>query len=168
MRIQRIYVGYMNTMTLEQDIIADKQARVDIDKQIQAINLLPKSVERDAAIHYLTNAVMWLGQDLKRLGAPNPYPNSRDVTNTIVDPTADNLKFSETIEQRLDRAINGKKTKPEIAAALTHEFAVSITEFDLHFLVSYKELLALVKNKLNVLDLAQPVRQAVDETPRPG
>lgn len=39
--------------------------------------------------------VMWLGMDLKRLGAQNPYPNSKDP-NTLskVDPTADGLKFS--------------------------------------------------------------------------
>jgi len=41
----------------------------------------------------LDEAIMWLGQNLKELGNPNPYPNSRDISNTIVDKTADNLKF---------------------------------------------------------------------------
>lgn len=43
---------------------------------------------------------MWLGMELKRIndatGAPetaNPYPNSKDPTNTKIDPTADGLKL---------------------------------------------------------------------------
>lgn len=36
---------------------------------------------------------MWLGMDLKRLGEANPYPNSKDPTNAIVDTTADGLKL---------------------------------------------------------------------------
>ena len=36
---------------------------------------------------------MWLGMDLKDLGSKNPYPNSYNPANTIVDATADGLKL---------------------------------------------------------------------------
>lgn len=42
---------------------------------------------------------MWLGMDLKAIndenpGAiENPYPNSKDPSNTKIDPTADGLKL---------------------------------------------------------------------------
>lgn len=41
----------------------------------------------------------WLGMDLKAMNEeqpgsiPNPYPNSKDPSNTIVEPTADGLKL---------------------------------------------------------------------------
>jgi len=78
---------------VESEIVADKQLRVDIDAILQRVKSLPTSRERSLTRTKLEEAVMWLGMDLKRLGTPNPYPNSRDVTNTIVDPTADGLKF---------------------------------------------------------------------------
>lgn len=78
---------------VESGIIADKQLRVDIDAILQRVKALPPSRERSLARTKLEEAVMWLGMDLKRLGTPNPYPNSRDVGNTIVDPTADGLKL---------------------------------------------------------------------------
>lgn len=80
-------------MTVEQEIISDKELRVSIDIQIQKVKELPNSRERSLTITKLQEAVMWLGMDLKRLGAANPYPNSRNVTNTTIDPTADNLKL---------------------------------------------------------------------------
>ena len=43
---------------------------------------------------------MWLGMDLKRIneanpgsGVGNPYPNSKDPSNTKIEPTADGLKL---------------------------------------------------------------------------
>lgn len=80
-------------MTTSTDILFTKQGRVDIDVLIQRLKSAPQSPERSVAIHKLTEAVMWLGMDLKRLGTPNPYPNSRDTSNVVVDPTADNLKM---------------------------------------------------------------------------
>jgi len=80
---------------IEQEIIANKQLRKDIDEKIQTLCSLEKSRERSLAITKLEEAVMWLGMDLKRLGATNPYPNSKDPnTGSIVEPTADGLKFS--------------------------------------------------------------------------
>ncbi len=78
-------------MTHEEEIIADKQLRVKIDTDIQTLKTLPASRERSIAITKLQEAVMWLGMDLKRLGATNPYPNSKDPSNTVVDATADGL-----------------------------------------------------------------------------
>ena len=52
-----------------------------------------KSRERSLVITKLQEAIMWLGMDLKDLGAANPYPNSYKPENTIVEPTADGLKL---------------------------------------------------------------------------
>ncbi len=80
-------------MTKEEEIVFNKQTRVDIDNVLQRVKDAPPSRERSLCRTKLEEAVMWLGMDLKRLGNPNPYPNSRDVTNTIVDKTADGLKL---------------------------------------------------------------------------
>lgn len=76
-----------------QEVIENKQLRKDTDDIIQRIKSLPSSRERSLAITKLQEGVMWLGMDLKRLGTPNPYPNSKDPSNDIIEPTADGLKF---------------------------------------------------------------------------
>lgn len=80
-------------MDVSKEIVNTKQLRKDIDEIIQQVRELDSSRETSIVITKLQEAVMWLGMNLKRLGAINPYPNSRDTNNTIVDPTADNLKF---------------------------------------------------------------------------
>jgi hypothetical protein len=75
------------------EVIANKELRRDIDAQIQAVKELPASRERSIAITKLQEAVMWLGMDLKRLNEPNPYPNSKDPSNTKIEPAADGLKL---------------------------------------------------------------------------
>lgn len=75
------------------EVIQNKTARVQIDDQIQKVKSLPSSRERSLAITKLQEAVMWLGMDLKRLNEPNPYPNSKDPSNTKIEPTADGLKL---------------------------------------------------------------------------
>lgn len=81
-------------MNLEQEVIANKQLRKDIDEQIQKIKDLPSSRERSLAITKLQEGVMWLGMDLKRLNEPNPYPSSKDPsTGSVIEPTADGLKL---------------------------------------------------------------------------
>lgn len=57
-----------------------------------------QSRERSLAITKLQEAVMWLGMDLKAIndesgGAENPYPHSKDPSNTVIDKTADGLKL---------------------------------------------------------------------------
>lgn len=76
-----------------QEVIENKQLRKDIDGIIQRIKGLPGSRERSLSITKLQEGVMWLGMDLKRLNQPNPYPNSKDPSNDIIEPTADGLKF---------------------------------------------------------------------------
>jgi hypothetical protein len=86
-------------MNTTEEIIADKELRRDIDAVIQRVKTLPGSRERSLAITKLQEGVMWLGMDLKRINETvpgsieNPYPNSKDPTNTKIEPTADGLKL---------------------------------------------------------------------------
>ena len=82
-----------NALPLAEEIVQTKQLRIAGDAVIQHIKEMPPSAEKTLAMRKFQEGVMWLGMDLKRLGTPNPYPNSRDTTNTIVDPTADGLKL---------------------------------------------------------------------------
>lgn len=75
------------------EVVADKELRRDIDAQIQKVKGLPPSRERALSITKLQEAVMWLGMDLKRLNEANPYPDSKDPSNTKIEPTADGLKL---------------------------------------------------------------------------
>ena len=45
------------------------------------------------SIRDLESCIMRQGMALKYIGNPNPYPNSKDPSNTVVDPTADGLKM---------------------------------------------------------------------------
>ena len=84
----------MTTTTTDEQIIFSKQLRKDLDATLQPLKASPhKSRERSLSITKIEEAIMWLGMDLKAFGTPNPYPNSKDTSNTIVDPTADGLKL---------------------------------------------------------------------------
>lgn len=78
---------------MEDQIIETKQLRVDLDAIIQRVKALQPSRSTALARTKLDEAVMWLGQNLKELGTADPYPNSRNTSNTTIDPTADGLKF---------------------------------------------------------------------------
>jgi len=85
-------------MKIEEEIVVNKQLRRELDQQIQCVKSLPSSRERSICITKLQEAVMWLGMDLKRIGEltgvnSNPYPNSKDPSNTKIEPTADGLKL---------------------------------------------------------------------------
>ena len=81
-------------MDINLEIPKIKQLRKDIDDVIQRIKALDGCREVSICITKLQEAVMWLGMDLKRIGAINPYPSSKDPsTGTKIEPTADNLKF---------------------------------------------------------------------------
>lgn len=54
---------------------------------------VPGGRERALAITNLQQSIMWLGMNLKELGAANPYPTSYDPSSTTVEPTADGLKL---------------------------------------------------------------------------
>lgn len=77
------------------DIIREnKQARVDLDAILQRFQQsLEKSRERSLCVTKLQEAIMWLGMDLKRVGNPNPYPESYNPDSPTVAPTADGLKL---------------------------------------------------------------------------
>jgi hypothetical protein len=86
-------------MNINDEIILTKTLRLNIDALIQTVKGLPPTRERAMTITKLQEGVMWLGMDLKRIndanpGAiENPYPNSKDPSNTKIDPTADGLKL---------------------------------------------------------------------------
>lgn len=100
-------------MNNESHIILDKELRRDIDAIIQRLRVAEqpgsdesgsiaptrRSRQRSLAITKLQEAVMWLGMDLKAINdetpgaVENPYPNSRDPSNTVIDPTADGLRL---------------------------------------------------------------------------
>jgi len=84
---------------IEQEILSVKTARRATDKQIRFIYALKPSRERALAITKLQESVMGLGMDLKRINvenfgqSPNPYPDSKDPSNTVINPIADGLKL---------------------------------------------------------------------------
>lgn len=45
------------------------------------------------SIRDLESCIMRQGMALKYIGNPNPYPDSKDPSNTVVNPTADGLKL---------------------------------------------------------------------------
>jgi len=75
------------------EITENKRLRQDLDVRLQELKSLPGSRERSLSRTKLEESIMWLGMDLKRLNTPNPYPNSKDPSNTIIEPTADGLKL---------------------------------------------------------------------------
>lgn len=77
----------------EGEVKLDKQLRKDLDALLQKLQEADKSRERSIAITKLQEAIMWLGMDLKRLGTPNPYPESKNPESPVVHPTADGLKM---------------------------------------------------------------------------
>lgn len=79
--------------SLDADVRANKLLRMRLDSNLQDLRSLPGSRERSLAITKLQECILWLGMDLKRLGEPNPYPNSYNPENTVIDPTADGLKL---------------------------------------------------------------------------
>ncbi len=77
----------------DEQVRSIKQLRKDTDDIIQRIKNLKPSRETSLSITKLQEGVMWLGMRLKEIGTPNPYPNSKDPSNTIIEPTADGLKL---------------------------------------------------------------------------
>lgn len=110
-------------MNQSSHIILDKELRRDIDVIIQRLKRdkgdaqsesppeymtsdqfaemqqpVRHSRERSLAVTKLQEAVVWLGLDLKAIndesgGTENPYPNSKDPSNTTIEPAADGLKL---------------------------------------------------------------------------
>jgi len=100
-------------MTKEEAIIAAKQFRKDADELLQRMKEHRIEIMRHAraqpetsfedsseviaqhtlSIRDLESCIMRQGMALKYIGNPNPYPNSKDPSNTIVEPTSDGLKM---------------------------------------------------------------------------
>jgi hypothetical protein len=62
------------SFTIDQNVIADKELRRDLDAQLQKLRGLPASRERSLCITKLQECIMWLGMDLKRLADLRPNP----------------------------------------------------------------------------------------------
>lgn len=86
-------------MEKDNQIIEIKSLRRDTDAIIQRVKALPKSRETSLVVTKLQEGVMWLGMELKRINeetpgaSPNPYPDSKNPANTVIQPTADGLKL---------------------------------------------------------------------------
>ena len=97
-------------MNKDQSIIAAKTFRKEADELLQrmkehktrmreylAVGACddPSEViaQHTLSIRDLESCIMRQGMALKYIGNPNPYPNSKDPSNTTVEPTADNLKM---------------------------------------------------------------------------
>ena len=100
-------------MTKEHAITTAKQFRKDADELLQRMKdhnnqlkdlmgapppvILEEGGEVIAqhtlSIRDLESCIMRQGMTLKYIGNPDPYPNSKDPGNTIVEPTADGLKM---------------------------------------------------------------------------
>lgn len=83
----------MNMTETEYRIREIKSARIQGEAFIQTVRALPKTRESALVITKAQEAVMWLGMMLKEMGTPNPYPESYNPENAVVEPTADGLKF---------------------------------------------------------------------------
>lgn len=74
----------------DERILQDKNLRVQLDSIVTLLKQSPfKSGERTLAMRNIQTARHWLGEDLKELGAPYPYPHGNDPTTTKIDPPAD-------------------------------------------------------------------------------
>lgn len=65
---------------------AIRRALTDLDELLSKSPV--KSANRMLAYRHIEDASMRLGKDLQECSEPNPYPNSKDTSNTKVDPTA--------------------------------------------------------------------------------
>lgn len=105
-------------MTKDQAIIAAKTFRKEADELLQRMKvhrgnlIIHRDQEADTSLNYddmidrgeviaqhtlsirdLESCIMRQGMALKYIGTPNPYPDSKDPSNTVVNPTADGLKL---------------------------------------------------------------------------
>lgn len=93
-KAEKIGTGVSQDESEEFAIKFNKLIRKEVDYIIQSLKGSDrKSPERSTAIRKFIEGVMWIGMDLKAMGTPNPYPESRNPNNTVVEPTADGLKL---------------------------------------------------------------------------
>ena len=88
-----------STPSPDEVIVTLKTFRQELDVRLQEMKTLQRRnvplIGRSLAlsITHLEDSIMRLGMCLKDLNTPNPYPNSYNPTNTIIEPTADGLKL---------------------------------------------------------------------------
>lgn len=82
---------------IENQIKSDKALRKELDESLQKLKAAMDeechSSERAIACQKIQEAIMWLGMDLKRIGTPDPYPESKDPSSLKIEPTSDGLKM---------------------------------------------------------------------------
>src|SRR6184192_3720379 len=71
-----------------------KAIRQHLDHLMIQTKQYPSNREVSLAYTNTQRASMWLGQVLKELAEPNPYPNSTDTSNTKIEPRADQMSDS--------------------------------------------------------------------------
>lgn len=86
-------------VNMDEHILTVRTCRGEMDRVIQMMRACPAGMSRELALA-ITNAQqsqMWCGMELKRckeMGyGEDPYPNSKDPSNTIIEATADGLKM---------------------------------------------------------------------------
>lgn len=87
----------ITSLWIENQIKSDKALRKELDESLQKLKVAMDkeyhSSERAIACQKIQEAIMWLGMDLKRIGTPNPYPESKNPESLKIEPTADGLKM---------------------------------------------------------------------------
>jgi hypothetical protein len=78
---------------------AIRRALTDLDVILSRSPI--KSANRMLAFRHIEDASMRLGKDLQECSEPNPYPNSKDTSNTIVDATAPEVSKLPPHQQRV-------------------------------------------------------------------
>ncbi len=102
-----------NTMNKELAIIAAKTFRKEADELLQRMkdhgievmrfaranpetsfeNSSEVIAQHTLSIRDLESCIMWQRLALNYIGTPNPYPESKNPSSTVVEPTADGLKM---------------------------------------------------------------------------
>lgn len=78
------------------DVKTVKELRVELDGSLQKLKKYADeslNEECEVSILKIKEAIMWLGMELKALGAQNPYPNSYNPDSTEIEHTADGMKM---------------------------------------------------------------------------
>lgn len=95
-KIEKVNLDFYRSDRLrssEDEISDTKLMRRFLDTALQKVKILKPTKSTAIAITKIQEGIMWLGMYLKELGTPDPYPTSKDNTNTTIHPTADDLKF---------------------------------------------------------------------------
>lgn len=78
------------------ETIANDEIRQEISDLLLKLDTLPQSTEREHAKHYLTNAQMWLGRDIRRVDkkarVPDPEePARNDPAGDVIEPAPEQV-----------------------------------------------------------------------------